>query len=268
MRALHDLPDPVLTRVDTFCDAAARDGARAEEVGPFTLYVATDPAARPLHARPRPGTALAAGSVRPEDLHRLLSRQHELGVPRALEWTAQTAPALLPVVRAVVPAPAELLACPLLVHDPRAGGTARTPVRTRRLEPDDADLATALAVVSAAFVGADTPRPKTAAEVAARAGRIARGALAVVAAYDAHGELVGAGSAVLAAGTAEVTGLGVLPRARERGAGGALAFALAGEARASGAGTVFLTAASPAAAAVYESVGFRCRGTAHVLDAG
>ncbi len=63
----------------------------------------------------------------------------------------------------------------------------------------------------------------------------------------------------------EIVGIGVLPRARGRGIGAAVASALAADAQRLGLGTVFLSAQDDAVARVYERVGFRWVGSACIV---
>jgi hypothetical protein len=44
--------DPLLAELETYYDTAPRASARTEEVGPFTLFVPTDPDGYPYYARP------------------------------------------------------------------------------------------------------------------------------------------------------------------------------------------------------------------------
>ena len=68
----------MLRRIEAFYDAVPRPGARAERVGPLTLFV-HEGVGWPCYARPSPG----AGPIAAADAVR--RRQVELGVPQALE---------------------------------------------------------------------------------------------------------------------------------------------------------------------------------------
>src|SRR4051812_23849737 len=100
-----------LDLIERYYDAAPRAAADVEEIGPFTLFVADPATGWSFYARPRPG---AAADVTPDDVRRVLARQTELRVPRAVGWGRRGQPSLLPAVRAVGPTPAELALCPLL----------------------------------------------------------------------------------------------------------------------------------------------------------
>jgi ribosomal protein S18 acetylase RimI-like enzyme len=80
-------------------------------------------------------------------------------------------------------------------------------------------------------------------------------------AYDEQGTAVGGGSHGPRGEVTELTGIAVLPRARRRGVGAALAAALVEDAHARGVRTVFLSAQDDAVARVYERVGFVRVGT-------
>ncbi|MCX7028634.1 MAG: GNAT family N-acetyltransferase [Spirochaetes bacterium] len=67
----------------------------------------------------------------------------------------------------------------------------------------------------------------------------------------------GAGSALPAAGLAEVAGIGTLPRFRARGIGSAVTARLAADLFATGTDLAWLTAGSDAAARIYRRLGFR-----------
>ena len=245
--------------LETYYDAAPRPSARTEEVGPFTLFVATDPDGYPYYARPRLGLEQ---DVTAGDVERVLARQDELGVPSALEWVHQTTPSLLP---AATKAGLPVRESPLLVlpphpvrHDPVAGCA-------RVLDPDDPDLGVTLGAVSAGFAGRDEVVPK---DVSRRARLIRAGLLVTAAAYDDQGAVVGGGSHGPRGDATELAGIAVLPRARRRGLGAALAATLAEDARGRGLGTVFLSAQDDAVARVYERVGFERVGTACIAEAG
>jgi ribosomal protein S18 acetylase RimI-like enzyme len=150
----------LLATIETYYDAAPRPGATTEEVGPFSLFVRTDPGGRHYYARPRLGDT---ARVTPADVDSVRSRQRELAVPESLEWVHETTPSL-------------------------------------------------------------------------------RGT------------------------TTELTGIAVLPRARRRGVGAALAAALVADAVARGVQTVFLSAQDDEVARVSERVGFVRVGTACIAE--
>ncbi|HET8601096.1 MAG TPA: GNAT family N-acetyltransferase [Segeticoccus sp.] len=256
-----------LTVLERYYDAAPRPLATTEEVGPFTLFVRRDPAGWPYYARPRLGLAEPVGAA---DVRRLLDRERELGVPRALEWVQQTTPTLLAAAR---DAGMSVEECPLLVL-PGAGTppgwvdtrpvTTMTPpgLELRVLDADDPDLGRVAAAVHAGFGGTD--------EVAApdagnQPEQLRRGLLRVVGAF-LDGQVVGGGSHGPRRDTTELAGIAVLPRARRLGIGGAVTAALVADAQAHGIRQVFLSAQDDAVARVYERVGFRRVGTACVAE--
>ncbi len=241
----------LLQTLETYYDAAPRPSARAEEVGPFTLYVNTDPDGFAYYARPRLGLD---GQVSVDDVRRVLTRQQQLDVPRALEWVHQTTPSLLPAARE---AGLRVQESPLLVLDRVAVPDGE--VRVRVLGPDDADLPLTLGAVSAGFAGSDDVVAKD----AGRRSRLIRtGLLATAAAYDDEGAVVGGGSYGPRGAVAEIAGVAVVPRARRRGLGAAITAALVADAQDRGVSTVFLSAQDDAVARIYERVGFVRVGTA------
>lgn len=247
--------DDLLRTLESYYDAAPRPSARTEEVGPFTLYVNTDPDGFSYYARPRLGLAedVSAG-----DVTRVLARQHELDVPRALEWVHQTTPSLLAAARE---AGLSVRDCPLLVLDALAVRTGDA--RVRVLGPDDPDLPLTLGAVSAGFAGRDDVVAK---DVGRRAQLIRDGLIATAAAYDDQGVVVGGGSHGPRGDVAEVAGVAVVPRARRQGLGAAITAALVADAQQRGVRTVFLSAQDDVVARIYERVGFVRVGTACIAE--
>jgi GNAT superfamily N-acetyltransferase len=243
-----------LATLETYYDTAPRANATAEEVGPFTLFVKRDPAGWDYYARPR----LGEGSpVSRDDVDLLRDRQRGLGVPESIEWVHETTPGLLSAVRSSGLSVAE---CPLLVLSERL--EVGTDADVRILGPGD-DLAEVNDAVHAAFAGTDAVEHH---DVSARRALLAGGLLAMAGAYDGQGAAVGGGSHAPRGATTELVGIGVLPRARRRGVGAALAAALAADARSRGAHTVFLSAQDDDVARVYERVGFVRVGTACIAE--
>jgi ribosomal protein S18 acetylase RimI-like enzyme len=264
--------DEIMRRIDAFCDAVARSGARAEVLGPLVLFVPVGPGF-PFYARPRPGPrpAATAGHVR-----RARARQRELLLPESFEWVEQTAPDLAAAATAagLVVRSHPLLVLGSLAPPPPVPG----PIRVGVVDPDDGDLIGAWAVPRVAFghpgmaIGeADvTDRDKAAADH--DAGTIAllrerlRSRRSVLATASGPDGPLAAGSYQLVDGVAEITGIGVLPASRRRGLGGAVTHALAADALARGAQTVFLSATDAAVARVYTRLGFREIGTAMIAE--
>lgn len=247
-----------LDRIEAYYDAVPRPVGRTEEVGPFTLFLADEATGWDFYARPRLGLDV---DVTPEDVRRVLARQTELGVPRAIEWVDEVTPSLLPAVRAAVTGKHELETCPLLVL-PRDAPVTDDTSRTRVLAPDDADLPLMLGAVSAAFGGREEVAPRA---TGRRPELVREGLLVLVAAYDASGAVVGGGSAAPRGEVAELMGIAVVGPARHRGLGSATTAALTAACRAAGVQTLFLSAASGEAARIYERLGFQRRGTACIL---
>ena len=265
----------LLARLEQYYDEVPRGRARAEEVGPFTLFVATT--GWPYYARPRLGVT---GPFSPDDVRVVLARQRELGVPQAIEWVDETTPGLYDgVVAAGVP----VERCPLLVLDGRPrgdSGTAR--VLDVAVGADVADVAASRAAVSVGFAS-----PGTAAGEAGVAERDAAltskyaavadtlldsmraGRLIQAAVYDEGDPAVGpvgGGSYSPVGSVAEIAGVAVLPAYRRRGLAGQLTIALAEHALAHEVTTVFCSAQSDDVARVYEAVGFRRVATACVAE--
>jgi ribosomal protein S18 acetylase RimI-like enzyme len=243
-----------LDEIEVYYDTVPRAAATTEEVGPFTLFLAEEGIGWQFYARPRLG---GGDAFTPDDVRRVLARQDELGVPRALEWVDQVTPSLLPAVSAAGQEAGQypLLALP---HDTEVPA----PEHTRALAADDADLGLVVGAVHAAFEGAGevTARP-----VGKRPELIADGRLIEVAAYDTDGRLVGGGSAAPRGETAELMGIGVPPAHRTAGVGTAITQALVRACREAGVRTVFLSAYTNAAASIYRRIGFEDVGTACIL---
>lgn len=252
---------PGLARIEAYYDAVPRPVGHTEEVGPFTLFVADPATGWQFYARPRLGLDV---DVTPEDVRRVLARQVELGVPRAIEWIDEVTPSLLPAVRAAVTVPYELENCPLLVL-PEDTSVAEDTAGTRVLAPDDADLPLMLGAVSAGFDGQDEVKARPPGR---RPDLVREGLLVLVAAYDASGAVVGGGSAAPRGDIAELMGIAVVAPARHRGLGSATTATLTAACRAAGVRTLFLSAASGEATRIYERLGFQRRGTACILGVG
>ena len=251
----------LLASIEACYDAIPRVAGTVEEVGPFTLFRAHPATGWQFYARPRLGLT---GRVTPDDVLRVLARQRELGVPRALEWVHDVTPSLLDAVEAAGVA-GGLERCPLLALPPEAAVEAPDgPGRYEVMTGDHPDLPEVLGAIAAGFEESDEVVPR---ELGLRPRLLDAGALVVVAAYDEHGTAVGGGSAAPRDGAAELMGIATVPSARGRGHGSAVTSTLARVVRERGAGTVFLSAGSDAAAGVYRRVGFADVGTAMILEA-
>lgn len=250
----------LLRTLESYYDAVPRSMASCEEVGPFTLFVRTDPTSFDFYARPSRGIDVALTA---EDVTAVLDRQRALGVGQQLEWVHETTPTLLQAARA---AGMTVQECPLLVLD--RSGAARTTaapggVRVEILAADSPDLGRAVGVIGAGFAGTDLVQPQP---TGRRPELIGEGLLVVAAAYDESGDLVGGGSHSPCGTTTELTGIAVLPRARRRGVAAAVTRALVRDAETRGVRTVFLSAGDDTVARVYEKVGFVRVGTACIAE--
>ena len=262
----------IIEQIDAFCDEVPRQRARAEVIGPLVLFVPAG-AGWPYYARPRvderpPVTAGDVRSVR--------ARQRELLIPESFEWIAQTAPVM---GDAAAEAGLRVRAHPLLVLEALARAPGVPPRNAVRVvTPDDPDLDLVWAVPGVAFghpgtaIGEAgvTERDKLAADhdggtIEMLRERLLSGQSVLATVAGPNGPLA-AGSYQLADGVAEITGIGVLPVSRRRGLGAAITHALAADALARGARTVFLSATDATVARVYARLGFREIGTAMIAE--
>ena len=248
-----------LELIERYYDTVPRVAARTEEVGPFTLFVADGSTGWQFYARPRLGLA---DDITADDVRRVLARQQELGVPRAVEWVDETTPSLLPAVREALPG-VEVEVVPLMVAGPDLPARNGAPGRREVLRGDSADLALVVGAIGAGFEGTDTVQPGG---VGARPRLLDDGSLVMVAAYDGPGAVVGGGSASPRGDVAELMGIAVIGSARGQGFGTAITTALRDECRARGVRTVFLTAASDEATSIYRAVGFERIATGCILE--
>ena len=262
----------LLAELERYYDAAPRTAARAEHIGPFTLFVNSGPG-WPYYARP----SLGATTFTPDDVRRVRQRQRDLGIPEAFEWVAETTPAL------AEPAAAAGLSVrhhPLmvLVEPPAPEPPLRPGVEVRLVTSRD-DLAVLNAVARVAFgepgsaVGAAGPADALAvverdqAALALQRERL-RTHLTVTAVALVEGQPVGVGSHQPVGSVTEVVGVGVLPAFRRRGLAAALTARLVDDALSRGAQTVFLSAGDETIGRVYQRVGFRRVGTACTAEPG
>jgi ribosomal protein S18 acetylase RimI-like enzyme len=244
----------LLQRIEAYFDAAPRAAADVEQHGPLTLFVSRIPWR--YYGRPRMGLP-PRDAVRAEDVRALRARQRDIGVREALEWVHETTPSLAEAAAAagmavqMVP----LLAAPV---DAIAAPAGVPGVTLRMLGADDAALVPSQDAVELAFGG--VPGMTSEKSVAFLRARIANG-LTGVGVAEAGGEVVGGGSHQPVGSVSEIMSVGVVPAERGRGIGSALIALLAGDARASGATLVLISAADDRVAALYERVGFRRVGT-------
>jgi ribosomal protein S18 acetylase RimI-like enzyme len=254
--------DPLLDRIDAYCDAVPRTAARAEAHGSLTLFVNDGPG-WPFYARPTRGTA----TVTPTDVDRVRARQRQLGIPETFEWIAEVTPSLGLAASgtglAVTDHPLLVLKPAVLRPAPRPAG-----VQLRLVGPDD-DLATITAVAHVGFAHPGTATGPVGAEALTRAAaqrnpgalgferaRLASG-LTVMAVALLDGQPAAVGSHQPVGPVTEVVGVATLPVWRRRGLGAAVTAFLVQDAARRGAETVFLSAGDDAVARVYERLGFR-----------
>lgn len=264
----------LVERLERFYDAVPRSGARAEQVGPFTVFV-RDHGDFPLYARP----TLGAGTFTVADVAAVRDRQRTLGVPEAFEWQHWATPALADVLRAaglhVHDHPLQVLTGGLRAVDvPRR-------VVLRPLTPDDPDdlyvTARAIADVGFAHDGTGTGDAGLDARRAAADGvnsatvdyqrrRVATGSGHVVLGL-VDDEPVAVASSQLASEVAEIVGVATLPAFRRRGIGVAATASVVEAVLASGADTVFLSAGDDDVARMYATLGFVHVGIAGIAEA-
>ncbi len=246
--------DELLAAIERYYDAVPRAVARAEAIGPLTLFVNAGPG-WPYYARPTPGaTAFAAA-----DVARVRERQRALGVPESVEWVAETTPGLR---AAVAGAGLAVQAHPLLVLDRVARRRAPVPdgADVGLATPDD-DLALLAAMARVGFGVPGTALGEVGAELLEGAAdrapeRVAfarerlRAGRTITAAARVRGAQVAVGSHQPAGGVSEVVGVATLPAFRRRGLAAAVVDLLVEDARRGGAAIVFLSADDAAVARV------------------
>ena len=160
-------PTDELSVIERYYDTVPRVAATTEEIGPFTLFVATPDTSWQFYARPRLGLT---DDVTADDVRRVVARQEELGVPRAIEWVQETTPSLLDAVREALP-DAEVEVVPLMVSRRDEAQAREVPGRREVLEGSSAGLAAVVGVVGAAFDGHDEFEPGQARRPPTSAGR-------------------------------------------------------------------------------------------------
>jgi ribosomal protein S18 acetylase RimI-like enzyme len=262
----------IIERIDAFCDAVPRQRARAEIIGPLVLFVPVGPG-WPYYARPRVDERLPVTGT---DVRSVRARQRELLIPESFEWIAQTAPGM---AAAAADAGLRVHAHPQLVLGALGPAPPVPPLNSVRVvAPDDPELDLVWAVPGVAFghpgtaIGEAgvTERDKLAADhdggtIDMLRERLESGRSVLATVSGPNGPLA-AGSYQLADGVAEITGVGVLPASRRRGLGAVVTHALAADAVARGARTVFLSATDATVARVYARLGFREIGTAMIAE--
>lgn len=265
-------PVDLLTDIDAYLDAAPRTGARAETIGPFTLFL-NDGHGWRYYARPSPG----GGPIDVEAVRAVRRRQRELAQPEALEWIEELAPEVgsaasddgMRVVRHPLMA---LSVEEFLPAEPPDGAVVHI------VDADD-DMAAFGAVAEVGFasrgtaVGAggaaevlEATRRQDRDTIAFQRERMLAG-LTVLAAARVSGVTAAVGAHQPLDGTTEIVGVATLPSYRRRGLAAAVTTALVADALDRGVATVFLSADDEDVARVYERIGFRRIGSAGAASA-
>jgi ribosomal protein S18 acetylase RimI-like enzyme len=259
-----------LAPIETYYDGVPRSVARAEGIGPFTLFVNPGPG-WPYYARP----SLGAAGFSIEDVQRVRARQRELGVPESFEWVAEVTPALAAAVEAsglsVGDHPLMLLDTTRLTSNVTADGVE---VRLAT-SSDDLPLLNAVAQVGFNNPGSavgpldlEAARKvvnRDPAEVAFRQERMRTGRSVMAVAYIGD-QPVGVGSHNPLDSVTEIVGVAVLPAFRRRGIAAALTGLLVADALSRGVRTVFLSANDTAISRIYQRIGFRTIATACIAE--
>jgi ribosomal protein S18 acetylase RimI-like enzyme len=258
-----------LQTIERYYDGVPRSIARAETIGPFTLFVNSGPG-WPYYARP----TLGATHFTASEVQRVRERQRDLDIPESFEWVAEISPELADAAAA-----AGLLVSrhPLMVlRRLSAPPAAVTSVEVQMVSPSD-DLPLLSAIAGLAFANPGTsigaqnlsdarklvkrdPDERSFREERIRSGR------SVMAMATLDGEPVGVGSHNPLGEVTEIVGVGVLPAFRRRGIAAALTRCLVQDAQARGIRTIFLSANDHDAARIYARVGFVTIATACIAD--
>lgn len=269
MRAESAGDRDLLARLEQYYDTAPRANCSVETVGPFTLFVGRE--GWPYYARPTLGSA---GPFLGEDVRRVLARQAEVEVPKAIEWVAQVTPGLVPAARA---AGLQVREIPLLVLT-----ELRVPVECPwsvvSLDSVHPALAATQAAIHLGFGQLDTERGAAGPEardawvrdngekgIAAVRRMLERDVVDMVSASGPQG-VVGGGMFIARGEVAEIVGVATLPSARCEGVAAAVTAGLAARAQARGVRVVFLSAQSEQVARMYRRVGFRDVATACIAE--
>lgn len=260
----------LLRRIDAYLDAAPRTGARAEDVGPFTVFLNEGHGWR-YYARPTPG----ASGITPVDVDALRRHQRDRAQPEAIEWIDELAPEL---GGAAAEAGMHVAAHPLMALAEFTSRVHPATALVRIVDADD-DLAELSAVADVAFAAPGThtgpagpaeataaAREQSADTIAFQRGRMLAG-LTVAAAASIDGVTASVGWHQPLDGASEVVGVATLPMYRRRGLAAAVTGALVADALERGVDTVFLSADDDDVARVYETVGFRRVGTSCAASA-
>jgi ribosomal protein S18 acetylase RimI-like enzyme len=259
----------LLDRLERYYDTAPRVSARAEEVGPLTLFVSQRGWA--YYARPTLGNT---DEITADDVRAVRARQREAGVPESFEWVLETTPSLLGAAEANG---LRVHRCPLLVLAELRPPALPDDVEVRLVEVADPELASVRAAVSVGFRHPGTAIGSASVHDRDSAAReesgtselqdelMHSGLLRVAGAFGREGA-IGGGSHSPRSDVTEVTGVGVLPSARRRGVAAAVTATLAADAQDRGVSTIFCSADSEDVARIYQRIGFRRVGTACIAE--
>jgi predicted N-acetyltransferase YhbS len=260
--------EPLLDRIDAYCDAAPRRSARVEEFRTLVLFVPTGDG-WPFYARPRRG----APAPTLDEIREVRARQRELGLPESFEWIADVSPGVLEPARSAGLTVGEH---PLMVLRERLDAPAER-AEVRLVTAED-DLATIGAVAEVGFSHPGTARGEVGIEaLRERAARRSaalvdfqrerlRQELSIWAVAWVDGVPVASGVHQPVGGVTEVVGVATLPAFRRRGLGAAVTALLVADARRRGVETVFLTAGDEEIARVYSRLGFERVGTSCIAE--
>jgi predicted N-acetyltransferase YhbS len=259
----------LLDCIERYFAAAPLADAEIRPVGALDVPL-SDPA-WPYPARPRPG----ASPVTADDVRAAVALQQEAGLPAALEWVPERAPATAAAARAAGLVVEEL---PLLVVVDEVELLLPAGVRLYLVGADDPELPLYQRVAATAFATPGGPAdvgdvpldtsPEARARTAVLRERIAEGRTVMMVAVE-NGAPVAVGSHqpvdIDGSEISEIVGVATSPRLRGRGLGAGITSALVAHARES-ADTVFLAAGDDDVARVYERVGFARLATTAVAD--
>jgi ribosomal protein S18 acetylase RimI-like enzyme len=267
----HAIDVGQLRRVDAYLDSVPRSAARAEAIGPFTLFVNDGPGWK-YYARPTPG----GGPIGVPEVTAVRVRQRELGIPETFEWILELSPDLAEAARS---SGLRVTEHPVLDLPGGAFESAPAPagITVRRIDPGD-DLALVGSVAFVGFGHAGTAAGETGPAAVREAAvgvppeltrfvrdRMVRGITVTVAAFDGD-EPVSVGSHQPVGRATEVVGVATIPAYRRRGIGAAVTAELVRDALRRGVETIFLSAGDEDIARVYRRLGFRLIGTAGAAE--
>jgi hypothetical protein len=246
----------VLERIARAVVANAGSGRETAAVGPFVALVDTG-SAIPWASLAVPAPGVAAGTDWAAALPALEAHFAAHGRALRFEFLEDLFPTLGPALeRAGWPLGSRdpLLACgPADLTPP--GSVPGLSLEALEAGSPDALVELFLVVQSDSFEPGKTHEPSAGERGQLRTRMRLGGIRCLLARLD--GVPAGAGCALPAAGTAEIAGIGTLPRFRARGIGSAVTARLAADLFATGTDLAWLTAGSDAAGRIYRRIGFR-----------